>query len=224
MVKGFCSKMRARLIFTACALCLVVSAGCHLLPVHDVPTELQKIALPDYTIAPPDVLVIDAANLIPRPPYRVVPLDGLLIRVTVLAPNKDQMANELLPGQPIDGLYRVDVSGDVNLGYDYGSVALRGKTIPEAKQAVTDHLKQRFKAEFNVLVALVESRALQQIRGEHLVRPDGKVTLGIYGSVFVTGLTVDAAKLAIETHLSQFLFEPQVSVDVAGFNSQVYYV
>ncbi len=204
-------------------LCLL-AAGCKCTMPTDVPTELNKIAAPDYTISPPDVLLIDAANLIPRPPYRIAPLDGLLIRVTVLAPKVDQKTNELLPNQPIDGLYRVEVSGDVNLGFDYGSVAIGGKTIPDAKKAIEDKLKQRFKVEFNVLVALVESRALQQIRGEHLVRQDGKVTLGIYGSVFVWGLTMEEAKQAIETKLSEFLFEPAVAVDVIGYNSKVYYL
>ena len=204
-------------------LCLL-AAGCKCTTPTGVPTELNKIASPDYTISPPDVLLINATTLIPRPPYHITPLDGLLIRVTVLAPKGDQKTNELLPNQPIDGLYRVEVSGDVNLGFDYGSVAIGGKTIPEAKKAIEDKLKQRFKVEFNVLVALVESRALQQIRGEHLVRQDGKITLGIYGSVYVWGLTMEEAKLAIETKLSEFLFEPEVAVDVIGFNSKVYYL
>jgi polysaccharide biosynthesis/export protein len=213
----------ALLFFIPCVLC-VLAAGCKSMPPIDVPTELNKIAPSDYTISPPDVLLIDAANLIPRPPYRIAPLDGLLVRVTVLAPKVDQKPNELLPNQPIDGLYRVEVTGDVSLGFDYGSVALGGKTIPEAKKVIEEKLKQRFKVEFNVLVALVESRALQQIRGEHLVRQDGKVTLGIYGSVFVWGLTPEEAKHAIETKLSEFLFQPEVAVDVIGYNSKVYYL
>jgi polysaccharide biosynthesis/export protein len=224
MIMGFSSKPTALLLFfVPCALCLLV-AGCHSTPAMDAPTEPEKVIHPDYTISPPDVLLIDAANLIPKPPYRIAPLDGLLIRVTVLDAKQDQKINELVKNQPIDGLYRVEVTGEVNLGYDYLSVALGGKTIPEATKAIEDHLKKRFKADFNVLVALVESRALQQIRGEHLVRQDGKVTLGIYGSVFVTGLTVEKAKLAIETHLTEFLFEPAISVDVIGYNSKVYYV
>jgi polysaccharide export outer membrane protein len=180
--------------------------------------------LPDYTIGPPDVLLIDAANLVPRPPYRISALDGLLIRVAVLNPEKDQRPSELLKGQPIDGLYRVEVTGEVNLGFDYGPVLIIGKTIPEAREAIKRHLQQRFKVDFDINVALMESRALQQVRGEHLVRQDGKVTLGIYGSVFVTGMTIEQAKAAIEAHLSQFLFQPEISLDVAGYNSKVYYV
>jgi polysaccharide export outer membrane protein len=65
---------------------------------------------------------------------------------------------------------------------------------------------------------------LQQIRGEHLVRPDGTVSLGNYGSVYVNGMTVAQAKQAIEAHLSQYLVRPEISLDVQGYNSKVYYV
>jgi protein involved in polysaccharide export with SLBB domain len=75
-----------------------------------------------------------------------------------------------------------------------------------------------------VSVSLGQARALQQIRGEHLVRPDGTVFLGSYGSVPVAGLTLDAAKAQIEAFLSSTLLRPQVSVDVASYNSKVYYV
>ena len=167
---------------------------------------------------------VDAANLIPLPPYKIAPLDGLLIRVTILDPKEGQKIDELVKNQPINGLYRVEVSGEVNLGFDYLSVSLGGKTIPEATKIIETHLRTALQADFNVLVALVESRALQQIRGEHLVRQDGQVTLGIYGSVAVSGLTIKEAKLAIEKHLTEFLFEPAVSVDVIGYNSKVYYV
>ena len=40
----------------------------------------------------------------------------------------------------------------------------------------------------------------------------------------VSGLTLPQAKAAIETHLSRFLLNPEVSIDVSGFNSKVYYV
>src|SRR5262249_56912683 len=71
---------------------------------------------------------------------------------------------------------------------------------------------------------LTQFRGMQQIRGEHLVRPDGTVSLGIYGSVPVAGLTLMEAKLTIEAYLTQYLEKPEISVDVAGYNSHVYYV
>ncbi|MCA9085440.1 MAG: polysaccharide biosynthesis/export family protein, partial [Planctomycetaceae bacterium] len=60
--------------------------------------------------------------------------------------------------------------------------------------------------------------------GQHLVRPDGTVGLGVYGSVYVTGMTLQEAKFAIEQHLCEHIHNPQVSVDVLAYNSKVYYV
>jgi polysaccharide export outer membrane protein len=183
------------------------------LALPDVPRELEKVSHPTYVIEPPDILLIDAARLVPRPPYRVEPLDALFITVT-----------DTLPKQPIEGIYSVDTAGAVNLGFNYGSVTLFGKTLDEAKAAIYAHLKDKLKLDFEVYVSVAETRALQQVRGEHLVRQDGTVGLGTYGSVYVTGLTIAQAKAAIEDHLSRFLFQPKVSVDVAGFNSHVYFI
>ncbi|HMP18485.1 MAG TPA: polysaccharide biosynthesis/export family protein, partial [Gemmatales bacterium] len=71
---------------------------------------------------------------------------------------------------------------------------------------------------------LAQYRGMQQIKGEHMVGPDGTIRLGIYGSVFVAGMTLDEARSAIESHLSAYLQKPEVSVDVFAYNSKVYYV
>jgi hypothetical protein len=39
------------------------------------PRELTPTSLPPYTIAPPDILYLDAMRLIPKPPYRIEPLE-----------------------------------------------------------------------------------------------------------------------------------------------------
>ena len=75
-----------------------------------------------------------------------------------------------------------------------------------------------------VSVSLGESAGQQQIEGEHLIGPDGTVNLGTYGSVYVAGMTLSEAREAIEEHLTEFLDEPQVSVDVFAYNSKFYYV
>jgi protein involved in polysaccharide export with SLBB domain len=75
-----------------------------------------------------------------------------------------------------------------------------------------------------LLVEAVESLPDQPIEGEHLVRPDGTIGLGIYGSVRVAGLTITDSKKAIEEHLASHIINPEVSVDVLAYNSKVYYV
>jgi polysaccharide export outer membrane protein len=178
-----------------------------------VPKELQKTMMPDYVIEPPDVLRIDAVRVVPKPPYRIQPLDALNVQVT-----------ETLPDAPIAGVYVVDPDGKIDLGYTYGTVFVADMTTGEARDAIRTWLRQRLKPGYQVIISLAQSRALQLIRGEHLVGQDGKITLGIYGSVTVAGLTRADARQAVENHLSEFLERPQVAVDVVGYNSKVYYV
>jgi polysaccharide export outer membrane protein len=202
----------ALVILAACVGC----AGCASVPIappDDLPRELTKTTLPDYIIAPPDVLLINVIRATPRPPYIIQVQDALAINVT-----------GALPEQPIAGVYVVDPDGTVNLGFNYGTVPVVEMTLKEARAAIMAQLKTSLKEGFQVNVSLAQSRAVQQVRGEHLVRPDGSIGLGVYGSVRVTGMTLWDAKQAIEAHLSQFLQKPEVSVDVSGFNSKVYYV
>lgn len=210
-----------------CFTALIVGEGCcgpqlgsevrSGLPVGDpesnVPRELEKVTLPTYRVEPPDILLIDAIRVIPRPPYRIDPLDALFISV----PNA-------LPIDPIRDVYPVDPDGMVNLGKTYGRVKVSELTLEEAQKAIAKQLRNVLKQEPDVTVNLAQSKSIQDIRGQHLVGIDGTIRLGVYGSVRVTGMTLDEAKHAIESHLSKFLVRPEVSVDVFSYNSKVYYV
>jgi polysaccharide export outer membrane protein len=179
-----------------------------------LPRELDMVTMPEYTIEPPDILRIDAIRLIPPAPYRVEPLDGLFIQV-----------GNLPMEEPVNGLYIVDPDGTITLGAAYGPpLKVIGMSLEQVKNAVEEHLKKAKILNPKASVSLGQSRAMQQIRGEHLVRPDGVVSLGSYGSVRVVGLTPMQAKQAIEEHLSKYLQKPEVSVEIASYNSKVYYV
>ena len=184
------------MIFSGCA---TAKPNC-VLPDGTAPRELNKASAPEYVISPPDVILIDAVRLVPKPPYKIAPLDALLLQVTVFGgPKEDEkQLPALIPGQPIAGIYRVEPDGVVSLGFTYGSVFVSGQSIPEAKESITKYLQKRFKTDFEVSVNLAESKAMQMIRGEHLVRPDGQVTLGSYGSVYISGMTLEQAKAAIQ--------------------------
>lgn len=108
--------------------------------------------------------------------------------------------------------------------------------------------------QIEVLEAL-PGRPIQAV--ERLVRPDGTITLGFYGDIYVSGLTLKEIKVKVIIHLRQFLTDQalgliaqrddgrgpgtvnpdenkplyvdpvdsdRVSVDVASYNSKVYYV
>jgi polysaccharide export outer membrane protein len=102
-------------------------------------------------------------------------------------------------------------------------VKIADLTLGEAEIAIRDHLRT-FLREPIVSVNLASMAPMEQISGEYLVGPDGTVTLGGYGSVPVVGQTVAGAKRTIELHLSQFLENPEASVDVYAYNSKVYYI
>jgi polysaccharide export outer membrane protein len=206
-------------------LVLVAAAGCQYHPKRGgpplepippqaglLPRELNKTVLPVYTIEPPDILVIEAVHVMPKAPYALRTGDVLGIQVT-----------GTLPDAPISGAYSVQPGGIVNLGAPYGAVNLADKTIDEAQKIIEEHLKMQLQMPV-VAVSLVEFSGLQQIAGEHTVGPDGTVTLGSYGSVPVTGLTIEQAKLAIENHLTRYLDKPEISITVGLYSSKVYYV
>ncbi|WP_165249631.1 polysaccharide biosynthesis/export family protein [Paludisphaera soli] len=98
-----------------------------------------------------------------------------------------------------------------------------------------------------ILVEVLEALEGRPISGERLVRPDGKITLGFYGEVYVAGLTIPEVKEKIVLHLRKYLsdellglFEEdpktgkpipidpkdtdRVFVDVTAYNSKNYYV
>ncbi|VTS00029.1 polysaccharide export protein : Polysaccharide export protein OS=Rhodopirellula maiorica SM1 GN=RMSM_04496 PE=4 SV=1: Poly_export: Poly_export [Gemmata massiliana] len=187
--------------------------NCCTIPDVPVPKELNKVSLPPYIVETPDVLQIEAIRVVPLPPFRLEPLD-----VLYLSAENDFDQNKLT------GLYPVDPDGTINLGPRYGgALRVADMTVEEAQKAIED--KARIKARnVSVTVSLAQSHGVQQISGQHIVRPDGTVGLGAYGSVYVAGLSLAQVKQAIESHLSKYLVRPEVAVDVYSYNSKFYYV
>lgn len=64
----------------------------------------------------------------------------------------------------------------------------------------------------------------QQLRGEYMVRPDGTISLGVYGSLNVAGKSLPQVKAVVTELLKQYLTEFTIQVDVAEFNSRCYYI
>src|SRR4051812_2545225 len=177
-----------------------------------VPRELEMVSLPAYVIEPPDILFIQAVKIVPKPPHKLEPFDAILIRVA-----------NAFSDQPIADAFFIDPEGTVDLGPTYGRVKVVGLTVDEAQSEIRRHLSQLIQDPI-VSVSLASSSGAQQISGEHLVGPDGRVNLSTYGQVYVAGMTLEQARAAIEKQLSKFLEDPQVAVDVFAYNSKTYYV
>ena len=193
--------------------------------VSDIPRELQKISIPPYRVEAPDILSIESVNNIRpmRDPLRAG--DEVIIRVSntlPIEPAGDPIQNEF---RTINGVYRVQTDGTVDLGPEYGSVLIEGLTVRDARTAVDLHLREQ--AGLNdpkVAISLPNVNGKQLIAGEHIIRPDGTVALGIYGSVYVNGMTLDEVKGAVEEHLCRYMHQPEVLVDVMSYNSKMIYV
>jgi polysaccharide biosynthesis/export protein len=139
-----------------------------------------------------------------------------------------------------------------------GAVAMCGcqtvKTPEEkiAKSNIPRELSKVSQPEYVVeppdilVIEVLEALPGRPITGERLVRPDGTISLGFYGDVYVAGLSLSEVKEKIILHLRKDIqdevlglirekadgsFEKtdpketsRVFVDVASFNSKVYYV
>lgn len=181
--------------------------------------------LSQYRIEPPDLLAIKVSKLVPLKSYRLEAYDVLKVQVA-----------GTLKDQPIDGDYLIEAEGIINLGPAYGTVRVAGMTIEEAKTAVTNQLLHTLREPQVSLevTAVLELQAYPDGNGRcqfltrreptFLVQPDGTISLQKYGTVRVQGKTLAEAKTAIDKHLSQFFQSIETTVDLAGYNTKVYYV
>lgn len=179
---------------------------------YDLPKELDKATLPVYRVEPPDILTIDVIQNVSEADYPLHVGDSVMM--TVLG---------TIPDEPIAGIYPIEAGGILQLGFGYGTVEVAGRTIAEAKEIVRNHLLDSLR-EPQVEMALRDVTGVQRIAGEHVVGPDGTITLGRYGSVPVVGLTLEEVRATIAAHLSDEFTDPDVSVSVFAFNSKVYYI
>jgi protein involved in polysaccharide export with SLBB domain len=100
-----------------------------------------------------------------------------------------------------------------------------------------------------IIVEVLEALPGRPISGERLVRPDGKISLGFYGEVYVAGLSIPEAKEKIVLHLRKYIADhipgltekdkddvegdvppeklrntDRVFVNVTAYNSKNYYI
>ncbi len=138
----------------------------------------------------------------------------------------------------------------------WGLVGCQTVRTPEAQIASTNlprelskttHPEYVVEAPDLVIVEVLEALPGRPISGERLVRPDGTITLGFYGDIMVSGLTMHEIKEKVIIHLRKYLTDEalgligedprtgkfisiapadsdRVFVDVASYNSHVYYI
>ncbi len=187
---------------------------------RDVPKETAKTSLPTYYLEAPDIISVEAVHLVPKSPYVLRVFDIIALEVIGTPPD-----------DPIMGTVTIEPGGFVQLGGAYGAVKIDGVSLAEAEDIITRHLvlspdnpNGRLHPGIVVSARLVRMSDIQQIANTYMIGPDGYITLGSYGRVYVNGLSVPECREAIEFHLSKALEHPQVAVDVYSYNSKEYYV
>lgn len=64
----------------------------------------------------------------------------------------------------------------------------------------------------------------EDVSADVVVQPDGKISIPLVGDIQARGLTVEALRNEINTRMSEFIFEPSVSVAVSEVNSLKVYI
>lgn len=59
----------------------------------------------------------------------------------------------------------------------------------------------------------------EDVSADVVVQPDGKISIPLVGDIQARGLTVEALRSELNTRMSEFIFEPSVSVAVSEVNS-----
>lgn len=134
----------------------------------------------------------------PKTPYHIHPNDLLKIR-----------AIAVLLDRPIDGEFRVDPSGKVELGEPYGSVTVKGLALEEAERAIAERLRgilspETGKAIDNELPGVGpedgKASGVELPPGKRPVKPEVDRTIG--------------------TELPALAVNPQVSVTLTGWKRE----
>jgi polysaccharide export outer membrane protein len=236
---------RWRLILAVVALIATGCASPFRIPFPDqfaacdptIPREQSRTSLAPYRVMPPDILLIDAVYNVRGATTRLRSGDQITVRLLKGLPldlgDESSQTNllQLAAKQPelqakiINGPFAVEADGSIDLGAAYGKVLVAGLTIDEAKAAIEKFLHDSGGLRDPKLsVLLTDMNGRQVVSGQHLVRPDGTVGLGIYGDVYVAGQALPEVRQSVEMHLSRYLNDPVVSVDVMAYNSKVYYI
>lgn len=70
-----------------------------------------------------------------------------------------------------------------------------------------------------LLIEVLEALPGRPVSGAHLVRPDGTITLGFYGDLYVKGLTLNQTKAKVVMHMRKFLTDEALGLMEVDFGT-----
>jgi polysaccharide biosynthesis/export protein len=72
-----------------------------------------------------------------------------------------------------------------------------------------------------LIVEVLDALPGRPISGERLVRPDGKISLGFYGEIYVAGLTITEVKDKVVRHLQKYLTDVALDLVIVDDTGQL---
>jgi polysaccharide export outer membrane protein len=158
------------------------------------------------------------------------------VTIAVSDPGKSSSAEESPTKLPMPQLE----TGEVMLGPPHGMPGLHplgssGPPVPRelAKRALSAYIVEPPDILYIQGSGNITDVNVQPLSGQHLVRPDGTISLGVYGTVFAAGRTLDQIATDVASALQTYLgkkdltvekIKRELQVDVLAYNSKFYYV
>jgi polysaccharide export outer membrane protein len=162
------------------------------------------------------------------------------VAIAVSEPEKKSSAGEEPPARlPMPQME----TGEVVVGAPHGFPGPHppghdGPPVPRelAKRALSPYVVEPPDILFIQGTGAITDPKVQPLSGQHLVRPDGTISLGVYGTVFVAGKTLDQIADDVAAALQAYLYgggkpkftvaeiKKELQVDVLAYNSKFYYV
>jgi len=210
--------VQARIFIGLAALTAVGCHGAELVRYvdHSLPGEAREATMTEYVVNPPDVLFIEIEPSVGG--KAIQPGDELLIDIKPSA--RDPHVLEAVVVRE-DGFIQLrSVAEEMKITIP--PVNIKGLKAAIVQEKIAGIIKDEYPAALVTVVA----PGVKAVAGQFLVRPDGCVKIGMYGTVSVAGRPLSYAEAMIQHQVvaSSGLTDAKVSVDVLAYNSMAYYV
>jgi polysaccharide export outer membrane protein len=95
------------------------------------------------------------------------------------------------------------------------------KPDPARKPSGVDEKSYILGAEDQISVMVNNS---QEFNGNHLIRPDGRITVNLVGEVMAAGLTPEELTDSLREKIKKYLVDPDVTISVLAINSKRFFI
>jgi polysaccharide biosynthesis/export protein len=183
---------------------------------HSLPGEAREATMTEVVVNPPDVLYIEIEPSVGGKALQ--PGDELLIDIKPSARDPHILEAAVVRD---DGFIQLRTASEEL------KIALPPVNIKGLKAAlIQEKIAGLIKDEYPSALVTVMAPGVKAVAGQFLVRPDGCVKIGTYGTVPVAGRPLSYAEAMIQHQVVEAsgLADAKVSVDVLAYNSMAYYV